>query len=70
MPASKAQVRFAHAVLEGDSKGSKSFAQEVVDKMHGRSMGDLPEYTGQTGESLQSATREIMRRRIGSVRKV
>ncbi len=47
MPRSKAEVRLAHAVLGGkakDSGMSKSYAREVVAKMHGRSMKSLPEH--------------------------
>ncbi len=43
MPDSQAQVRWAHAVLEGEASGDKKFAAEVVDKMHGRKMSSLPE---------------------------
>lgn len=43
MPDSKAQVRWAHAVAHGDVKGDKGFAQEVISKMHGRTMSSLPE---------------------------
>ena len=43
MPDSRAQVRWAHAVLEGNAPGDKKFAQEVVSKMHGKSMKSLPE---------------------------
>lgn len=46
MPESKAQVRWAHAVLGGDASGDKKFAAEVVDKMHGRKMSSLPERKG------------------------
>lgn len=42
MPDSQAQVRWAHAVLEGKAKGDRAFAEEVVSKMHGRSMKELP----------------------------
>lgn len=44
MPQSRAQVRAAHAVLEGKSDlFGDDFAQEVVSKMHGRKMSELPE---------------------------
>jgi hypothetical protein len=43
MPDSQAQVRWAHAVLEGSVKGDRKFAQEVVSGMHGRKMSSLPE---------------------------
>jgi hypothetical protein len=46
MPDSKAQVRWAHAVAQGDVKGDKTFAKEVISKMHGRKMSELPERTG------------------------
>lgn len=46
MPRSKAEVRWAHAVLEGDVQGDKKYAQEVVSKMHGHHMSELPEHTG------------------------
>lgn len=45
MPRSQAEVRLAHAVLEGkarDSGMSRAYAQEVVDKMHGHDMSELP----------------------------
>lgn len=45
MPRSQAEVRLAHAVLEGKAKGSgmsRAYAQEVVSKMHGRKLGSLP----------------------------
>ena len=48
MPDSKAQVRWAHAVLEGDAKGDKKFAAEVVGQMHGRKMNSLPERAGKS----------------------
>lgn len=50
MPRSKAEVRLAHAVLEGkakDSGMSQAYAQEVVSKMHGRKMSSLPEHLSQ-----------------------
>lgn len=43
MPDSQAQVRWAHAVLEGKAKGDTAFAKEVVGGMHGRKMSSLPE---------------------------
>jgi len=43
MPDSKTQVRWAHAVAQGDAKGEKGFAQEVISKMHGKKMSSLPE---------------------------
>ena len=46
MPQSQQQVRWAHAVLEGDAKGDKGFAQEVVSGMHGKKMSDLPKRLG------------------------
>lgn len=46
MPHSKAQVRLAHAVMEGKSHAMpKSVAQEMISKMHGKSMKSLPEHT-------------------------
>lgn len=45
MPRSQAEVRWAHAVLEGKAVGDRKYAQEVVDKMHGRHMGSLPKHT-------------------------
>ena len=48
MPKSKAEVRLAHAVLEGkakDSGMSRGYAREVVQKMHGQSMKALPEHS-------------------------
>lgn len=47
MPRSKAEVRLAHAVVEGKAKKSgmsRSYAKEVVNKMHGRKMGSLPDH--------------------------
>ena len=44
MPESRAQVRAAHSVLEGNSGlFSKKFAQDVVSGMHGKKMSSLPE---------------------------
>ena len=44
MPQSRAQVRLAHSVVEGKSDIlPQSVAQEIVSKMHGRSMSSLPE---------------------------
>lgn len=46
MPRSKAEVRAAHATLEGAKTGmSKSYAKEVVGKMHGKKMNSLPDHT-------------------------
>lgn len=42
MPDSQAQVRWAHAVLEGSVRGDKKFAQEVVGGMHGKKISSLP----------------------------
>lgn len=48
MPDSQAQVRWAHAALEGAIKGAdKGFAQEVVSGIHGRKMSSLPERAGE-----------------------
>lgn len=57
MPDSQAQVRWAHSVLEGGASGDKSFASEVVNKMHGRSMSSLPE-RGSTSRRLAAAKRK------------
>jgi len=46
MPESRAQVRWAHAVLGGGASGDRGFAQEVVSKMHGKKMSSLPERAG------------------------
>ena len=45
MPVSKAQVRAAHAAVEGKSTigMDKDFAAEVVQGMHGKKMSSLPE---------------------------
>ncbi len=45
MPDSKAQVRAAHAALNGESTigMSKDFARDVVQGMHGKKMSSLPE---------------------------
>ena len=43
MPESKAQVRWAHAVLGGNASGDKKFAKEVVSGMHDKKMSSLPE---------------------------
>ena len=48
MPRSQAEVRLAHAVLEGKARNSgmsSSYASEVVNKMHGRKMSSLPNHT-------------------------
>lgn len=50
MPDSKAQVRWAHAVVEGTIQGDKDFAKEVVGGMHGRKMSSLPERAGKPGK--------------------
>jgi len=57
MPDSRAQVRAAHAVLEGKSDlFSKDFANEVVSKMHGRKMSSLPDrassYKNTSGDGM------------------
>jgi hypothetical protein len=54
LPRSRAEVRWAHAHPEN------SYAREVVEKMHGRSMKSLPERKGKS--ALQRA-RERMRQR-------
>jgi hypothetical protein len=50
MPESQAQVRYAHVVLAGKAKKKggmdKATAAEIVGKMHGRSMKELPERKG------------------------
>jgi hypothetical protein len=54
VPRSRAEVRLAHAILEGKAKKSgmdRSYAQEVVGKMHGKSMASLPEHTKAKGAS-------------------
>lgn len=46
MPRSQAEVRLAHSVLEGDAKDSgmsADYAREVVGKMRGRQMSELPD---------------------------
>ena len=46
MPRSQAEVRAAHATLEGADTGmSKAYAREVVAGMHGKKMNTLPEHT-------------------------
>ena len=45
MPRSQAEVRLAHAIMEGHAKNSgmsKDYAEEVVEKMHGKKMSSLP----------------------------
>ena len=42
MPESRAQVRWSHAVDSGSIPGDKTFAREVIGKMHGRKMSSLP----------------------------
>ena len=47
MPRSQAEVRLAHAVVSGDAKDSgmsKSYAREVIRKMHGKKMKSLPQH--------------------------
>ena len=48
MPDSKAQVRAAHAAMNGTSTigMDKDFAREVVASMHGKKMSSLPERKG------------------------
>jgi hypothetical protein len=43
VPDSKAQVRWAHATVQGSTGGDKTFAKEVISQMHGRKMNELPE---------------------------
>lgn len=53
MPRSKAEVRLAHARLAGKAKSSgmsTAHAREVVQKMHGRKMSELPEHAGPKGK--------------------
>ena len=48
MPHSQAEVRLAHSVMEGRAKNagmSREYAEEVVEKMHGKHMADLPQHT-------------------------
>lgn len=48
MPRSQAEVRMAHAVMSGKARHggmSREYAEEVVEKMHGRKMGSLPKHT-------------------------
>lgn len=48
MPRSQAEVRLAHAVLQGQAKSSgmdEGYAREVVSKMHGRRFSSLPRHT-------------------------
>lgn len=48
MPDSQAQVRYAGAIRSGKVKASpktRAWADEVLDKMSGRSMDELPEHT-------------------------
>lgn len=56
MPRSQAEVRLAHAVLEGKAKGSgmsKSYAAEVVNKMHGKHMGSLPKHKKSFSQAMK-----------------
>ena len=49
MPSSQAEVKLAWGVLGGKAKGtgmSKTYAREVVRKMHGKSMKGLPKKAG------------------------
>lgn len=42
----RAEARAAHAMLEGANTGmSQSYAKEVVQKMHGRHMSELPDHS-------------------------
>ena len=46
MPRSQAEVRAAHATIEGADTGmSQAYAKEVVTAMHGKKMASLPEHT-------------------------
>ena len=59
-PRSKAEVRLAHAELEGkakDSGMSKAYAREVVNKMHGRRMTSLPEHSQKAAAKPRSRVR-------------
>lgn len=62
MPRSKAEVRAAHATLEGADTGmSKAYAHEVVSKMHGHHMSELPDHTNKKHRRLLQS----FRNRIG-----
>lgn len=55
MPASRAQVRLAHEVLEGRSAAlPPPVAQEIVTKMHGHTMASLPERVGAPSAARRS----------------
>lgn len=45
MPDSQSQVRWAHSVVEGQAKGDRAFALEVIRGMRGRKMNELPQHT-------------------------
>lgn len=46
MPTSRAQVRLAHAVLEGKTdKLPRGVAQDFVDAVHGHKLTDLPDHS-------------------------
>jgi len=55
MPDSRAQVRLAHAVVEGGAKSSMpiSAAKEILRKMHGRHMSSLPEKVSDKQKTLR-----------------
>lgn len=61
MPSSRAQVRWAHAVLAGKVKGDRNFAAEVVSAMHGRSMSSLPARGGKKVPLKRLARRKTKR---------
>ncbi len=64
MPRSKAEVRLAHAVLEGKAKSSgmsHAYAEEVASDMHGKKMSSLPDHTKPKDARAGIKTRLILR---------
>lgn len=56
MPRSQAEVRAAHATLQGANTGmSQAYAKEVVGLMHGKKMSSLPEHATAKSEAAPAA---------------
>lgn len=69
MPRSKAEVRAAHATVEGADTGmSQAYAREVISEMHGRSMASLPEHAAKKPPKTPAVNSEIRMKRHWSGR--
>ena len=55
MPESQAQVRLAGAVVSGKSKAMPhAVAKEILEKMRGRKMSELPQHVGSKWSHLKA----------------